>query len=93
MANRICALAQPATLSPSQALKACYDACDLSDVILACTCIQELLARAGLSGKEDIDAACSGMSALLNLINKELDRRSEAAALAFQAARDALREN
>jgi hypothetical protein len=84
MSNQSCVLTQPRFRSVSDALHACFAACDLTDVHMAFGCLQTLLAR-NRRPDEDDAYVCDGVGAAVRLINESLVRREQAAFDALQA--------
>ena len=71
MPDRTCVLTQPRYLSLSEAKHACYTACDLTHMHLACACLQTLLARQRRPHEDDANT-CDGLTALFGLIADSL---------------------
>jgi hypothetical protein len=84
MPNNTCVLTQPRFRSASDALHACFAACDLTDVHMALGCLHTLLARNRTPDEDDADV-CDGGGAAIRLINESLVRRDQAAFDALQA--------
>jgi hypothetical protein len=84
MPNQTCALTQPRFRSISDAMHACFTACDLTDVHMALGCLHTLLARNRRPDEDDADV-CDGVGAAVGLINESLVRREQAAFDALQA--------
>jgi hypothetical protein len=70
-------------------MQACYAACDLSEVHLAYSCLDKLLARPRTCEEDDADT-CDGVAALIRLINESLSRREEAAMAALQTMHEVI---
>ncbi len=83
MFNPTCVFPHSRHLSIPQAMQACYAACDLTDVRLACACLEKLLARSSACDENDADTY-EGVGALIRLITDSLGRREEAATAALQ---------
>ena len=84
MPNQTCVLTQPRFRSASDALHACFAACDLTDVLMSLGCLHTLLARNRRPDEDDADV-CDGVRSAIRLINESLVRREEAVFDALQA--------
>ena len=84
MSTQTCVLTQPRFRSVSDAMHACFAACDMTEVHMALGCLPTLLAR-NRRPEEDDAEVCDGVSAAIRLINESLVRRDQAAFDALQA--------
>ena len=83
MPTQTCVLTQPRFRSVSDAMHACFTACDLTDVHMALGCLHTLLARKRGLDEDDADI-CDGVGSAILLINESLVRRDQAAFDALQ---------
>ena len=84
MSNQSCVLTQPRFRSASDALQACFAACDLTDLHMSLGCLHTLLAR-NRRPDEDDAYLCEAVGVAVGLINESLVRRDQAAFDALQA--------
>ncbi|MDN6883386.1 hypothetical protein QMO14_07200 [Variovorax sp. CAN2819] len=73
----------------SLTLQACDDADSLREVLCAYVCLEKLLAPLEASDTEQIDPTRTELSALLRLVNEEMERRVEVIDKAAHAVRAA----
>jgi len=82
--------AQPSPSSASLAWRARDQACNLTDVLNAYTCVELLVAPVGSQDAEDIHATRDQLSSLLRVINEEFERRIEAVTAAIDTTHSAI---
>lgn len=82
----------PDTNPDSLAIQACDDTGHLREVLCAYTCLERLIAPLELGDSEPVAPTRTELSALVRLVNQEMQRRIDSIDTTLQSMRSALTE-